>query len=98
MIVQTYLVIGGILYNIKAHAQQIYTRNCYELLYKEMTYESIYVVKAEKQKGGAPEQPIYYWSQDVERKNIWYIVIRHIYTQREREGGGRERYILVQYD
>jgi len=50
MALHTYLVISGILYNVKAHAATIYTRNCYELLCKEMSFNSMYVVKGEKQK------------------------------------------------
>ncbi|KAJ8435026.1 hypothetical protein Cgig2_027235 [Carnegiea gigantea] len=37
----------------------------------------MYVVKGEKQKSGGPEEPIYYWLQDVERENMWCMVIRH---------------------
>jgi len=75
--VHTYPVITGILCNVKAHAATIYTRNCYELLCKEMSFESMYVVKGEKQKQGGVDEPVYYWLQDVECDNTWYIVIRH---------------------
>jgi len=77
MTLHTYPVIGGILCNVKTHAAKIYTRNCYELVCKEMSFESMYIVKEEKQKQGGVEEPIYYWLQDVERENTWYIVIRH---------------------
>ena len=76
MRLHTYPMIGGVLHSIKAHAAKIYTRNYYELLCKEMTFESTFVMKGEKQKSGGPEEPIYYWLQDVERKNMWYIVTR----------------------
>ncbi|KAJ8443296.1 hypothetical protein Cgig2_015774 [Carnegiea gigantea] len=66
MIVHTYLVIEGVFHIIKAYAAKICTRNCYELLCKEMTFESMYVMKGEKQKSGGPEKPIYYWLQDAE--------------------------------
>ena len=77
MTVDTYPVIEGVLHSIKAYAAKIYTRICYELLCKEMTFESMYVVKGEKKKSGGPEERIYYWLQDVECENMWYIVIKH---------------------
>jgi len=75
--VHTFPVIDGVLSSIKAHAAKVYTRNCYYLLCKEMSFESFYVVKCEKQNKSAPDEPIWYWLQAVERENIWYIVIRH---------------------
>ena len=57
----TYLVIEGVLHSIKAYAAKIYTRNFYELLCREMTFESMYLIKGERHKSGGPEEPIYYW-------------------------------------
>jgi len=61
MTLHTYPVIRGILCNVKAHAATIYIRNCYGLLCKEMSFESMYVMKGEKQKQGGVEEPVYYW-------------------------------------
>jgi len=77
MTLHIYPVIRGILCNVKARAAKMYTRNCYELVCKKMSFESMYVVKGEKQKQGGVEEPIYYWLQDVERENTWYIMIKH---------------------
>ncbi|KAJ8421812.1 hypothetical protein Cgig2_009395 [Carnegiea gigantea] len=43
--IHTYPFIDRIFSTIKSHAAKIYTRECFYLLYKEMTYESIYIVK-----------------------------------------------------
>ena len=69
MTLHTYPVIRGLLCNVKEHAAKMYTRNYYELMCKEMSFESMHVVKEEKQKQGGIEEPIYYWLQDVERVN-----------------------------
>jgi len=68
MTLHTYPIIGGIICNVKTHAAKIYTRNYYDLVCKEMSFESMYVVKGEKQKLGGVNEPIYYCLQGVERK------------------------------
>jgi len=73
MTLHTYPVIRGTICNVRAHAATIYRRNCYEMLCKEMSFESMYVVKGKKQKQGGVEEPIYYRLQDVERENTWYF-------------------------
>jgi len=60
MTLHTYPIIGGILCNVKAHAATIYTRNCYELVCKEISFKSMHAVKGEKEKQGGVEEPIYY--------------------------------------
>jgi len=68
--VHTFHVIDGVLFNVKAHAEKVYTRSCYYLLCNEISLESFYVVKCEKQNNSGPNEPIWYWLQVVEYKNI----------------------------
>ena len=55
-----YHAIEGVLYSVKSHAVKIYTRNCYNLLCKEMTLESRYAAEGKKQKADHPNMPIFY--------------------------------------
>ena len=70
-------IVEGVLYNNKSHAAKVYIRNCYNLLCKEMTFESKYVVKCKKQKDESSNMHIFYQLQDTKHEQIWYIVIRH---------------------
>ena len=64
--IHTYFVIDGVLCNIKLHAAKLYTRNCSNLLYKEMTFKSTYVAKGKEKKAEGLNTTIFYWLQDVE--------------------------------
>jgi len=68
--VHTFPIIDGVLCNVKAHVAKVYTRNCYYLWCKEMSFESFYIVKCGKQNKSGPNEHVWYWLQVVERENI----------------------------
>ena len=59
--IHTYPLIDRIFSTIKSHVTKVYTRECYYLLCKKMTYELMYIVKGEQKNGDGPEEPIFYW-------------------------------------
>ncbi|XP_056685816.1 protein FAR1-RELATED SEQUENCE 9-like [Spinacia oleracea] len=75
----TTLIIKGVLSSVKTHAATVYPRNSYDMLCKEMNYESSHIfVKFKQDKTHLDGVTNIYWLSNTKYRKVQYIVIHSV--------------------